>query len=138
MTFELWSNTQLFDTTEKLMARVENEENDKAQRPEMDAELADSYNALADPSFRDCFGVIDAAIDSHIAVTDSMQSRAELLDAMMAEYERRIAMAMKASRTFCRSFVALPAERLRTLNLVFTQRTTEQQSNQAWSVKTGR
>jgi hypothetical protein len=62
--------------------------------------LANIYDALADPSFRDYFGVIDAAIDSHIAVTDSMQSRAEVLDALMAEYGNRMAMAMAAGRTF--------------------------------------
>jgi hypothetical protein len=106
MTFELWSNTQLFDTIEKLMASVET---DKAQWPEMDAQLADIYNALADPTFRDCFGVLDAAINSHIAVTDSMQSRAELLDAMMLEYGKRMAMAMAASRTFVDASYQTPA-----------------------------
>jgi hypothetical protein len=96
MTFELWSNTQLFDTIEKLMVRAGN---DESLRPELDAQLANIYDALADPSFRDYFGVIDAAINSHIAVTDSMETRAELLDALVAEYGKRMAMAMAASRT---------------------------------------
>jgi hypothetical protein len=97
MTFELWSNTQLSDAIQTLLDRVER---DEALRFELDAQRADIYNALADPSFRDYFGVIDAAVDSHIALTDSMQSRAELLDALMAEYGKRMAMAMAASRTF--------------------------------------
>jgi hypothetical protein len=97
MTFELWSNTQLIDTIEKLTVRAES---DEALRPELDAQLADIYDALGDPSLRDYVGAIDATIDSHIAVTDSMETRAELLDALVAEYEKRIAMAMAASRTF--------------------------------------
>ncbi len=75
-------------------------ERDEALRSELDAQLADIYDAMADPSFRDYFGVIDAAIDSHIALTDGMQSRAELLDALMAEYGKRMDVAMTASRTF--------------------------------------
>ena len=81
MDYALWSNTQLRDAIEKLMVRVEQ---DEAKRPELDAQLANIYNALADPSFRDYFGVLEAAIDSHIAVTDAMETRAALLDAMAA------------------------------------------------------
>lgn len=44
--------------------------------------------------------MIEAAIDSHIAVTDSMQSRTELLDALMVEYGKRMDVAMAASKTF--------------------------------------
>jgi|ERR1700686_327248 hypothetical protein len=97
MDYALWSNTQLRDAIEKLMVRVEQ---DEAKRPELDAQLANIYNALADPSFRDYFGVLEAAIDSHIAVTDAMETRAALLDALMAEYGKRMAIAMAASRTF--------------------------------------
>lgn len=81
--YTLFSNTQLLDAIDSLMDRAER---DEALRPELDTQLANIYDALADPSFRDHFGVIDAAIDSHIAVTDSMETRAELLDALMAEY----------------------------------------------------
>jgi len=44
--------------------------------------------------------VLDAAITNHIALNDSLDSRAALLDELMAEYGRRIAMAMAAGRTF--------------------------------------
>jgi hypothetical protein len=97
MTFELWSNTQLLGTIEKLMVRAGK---DEALRAELAAQLENIYNILDDPSLRDYFGALDAAIDNHIALTDSMQSRADLLDALMAEYGKRMAMAMTASRTF--------------------------------------
>lgn len=95
--YTLFSNTQLSDAIETLMARAERNE---ALRTELDAQLADIYNALADPSLRDYVGAIDAAINQHIALTDSMQSRAELLDALMGEYGKRMTMAMGAGRTF--------------------------------------
>jgi hypothetical protein len=95
--YTLFSKTQLRDTIDRLLDRVER---DEALRPELDAQLANIYDALADPSFRDYFGVIDAAIDSHIAVTDSMETRAELLDALIAEYGNRMATAMATGRTF--------------------------------------
>jgi hypothetical protein len=95
--YKEFSNAQLFDTIEKLMVRAGK---DEALRSELDAQLADIYNVLSDTSLRDYVGAIDAAIDSHIALTDSIKSRAELLDALMAEYEKRIAIAMAASRTF--------------------------------------
>lgn len=73
------------------------------------AQLENIYSALADPSFRDYFGVIDAAIDSHNAVTDSMEARAELLDALMAESGSRMAMAMAGNRTFVGPCYQTPA-----------------------------
>jgi hypothetical protein len=97
MTFELWSNTQLRDAIDSLMARAER---DQALRPELAAQLANIYDALADPYFRDYFGVIDAAITNHIALSDSLDSRAALLDELMAEYGKRMGVAMAASRTF--------------------------------------
>ena len=106
MTFELWSNTQLSHAIMMLMDRAET---DEALRAELDAQLADIYDALGDPSLKDYVGAIDAAIDSHIAVTDSMQSRAELLDALMAEYGKRMAMAMGTSRTFVGTCYQRPA-----------------------------
>jgi hypothetical protein len=97
MTFELWSNTQLAAAIEKLLDRAER---DEALRPELAAQLANIYDALADPSFRDYFGVIDAAITNHIALSDALDSRAALLDELMAEYGKRITAAMAATRTF--------------------------------------
>ena len=75
-------------------------ERDEALRAELAAQLADICDALADSSLRDYAGAIDAAIDSHIALTDSMQSRAEVLDALMAEYVKRMVMVTAAKRTF--------------------------------------
>ena len=97
--YTLFSNTQLLDAIDSLM---EHSERDEALRAELAAQLENIYDALADPSFRDYSGVLNAAIDSHIAVTDSMGSRAALLDALMAEYGNRMAMAMAmaARRTF--------------------------------------
>jgi hypothetical protein len=95
--FELWSNTQLRAAIDTLLDRVER---DEALRVELAAQLENIYNTLADHCFRDYFGALDAAIDNHVALTDSMQSRAELLDALMAEYGKRMVVAMAASRTF--------------------------------------
>jgi hypothetical protein len=58
------------------------------------------YSALGGPSFRDHFGVIEAAANAHIALSDAIESRAGLLDALMGEYGKRMAMAMAARRTF--------------------------------------
>jgi hypothetical protein len=42
--------------------------------------------------------VIEAAVNAHIALSDAIESRAELLDALMREYGKRIAMAMSKAR----------------------------------------
>jgi hypothetical protein len=97
MTFELWSNTQLLTAIDSLMARAEN---DEAQRADLAAQQENIYSALDDPSFRDHFGVIEAAVNTHIALSDAIESRAELLDTLMLEYGKRMAVAMAASRTF--------------------------------------
>ena len=97
MTLELWSTNQLADVIGSLLTRAER---DEALRAELAAQLENIYNTLADPSFRDHFGVIEAAVNAHITLSDAIESRAELLDALMGEYGRRIAMAMTASRTF--------------------------------------
>jgi hypothetical protein len=56
---------------------------------------------LYDPHFRDYFGVVDARINTHLAVIDGMAQRGEVLDALMEEYERRALAAMEAAgRTF--------------------------------------
>lgn len=44
--------------------------------------------------------MIDAAVDAHIALSDGMESSAELLDVLIDECEKRMAVAMAASRTF--------------------------------------
>jgi len=93
--YKLFNNTQLADAIDSLMDRAER---DEAMRAELAAQLENIYNTLADPSFRDLFGALDAAIDNHIALSDSLDSRAALLDALMAEYGKRMAMAMATSR----------------------------------------
>jgi hypothetical protein len=95
--YTLFSNAQLSDAIDSLLARAER---DEAMRAELAAQLENIYNTLADPSFRDLFGVLDAAVDNHIVLSDSLDSRAALLDALMAEYGKRMAVAMAASRTF--------------------------------------
>jgi hypothetical protein len=95
--YTLFSYIQLADAIDSMMERSER---DETLRSELDAQLENICDALTDPSFRDYFGAIDAAIDSHIAVTDSMETRTELLGALMAEYGDRMAVAMAASRTF--------------------------------------
>jgi hypothetical protein len=97
MTFELFSNTQLADAIEKLLDRSER---DEAMRAELAAQQENIYLALGDPSFRDHFGVIESAVNAHIALSDAIESRAEVLDALMAVYGKRMAMDMAASRTF--------------------------------------
>jgi hypothetical protein len=95
--YTLFNNTQLRDAIDSFMERAER---DEALGSELDSQLHNIYDALADPSFRDYFGVLEAAIDSHIAVTDAMETRAELLDALVTEYGKRMAMAMAGNRTF--------------------------------------
>ena len=95
--YTLFSNTQLLDAIDSLMERSER---DEAMRAELAAQLENIYNTLADASFRDLFGALDAAIDNHIALSDALDSRAELLDALMAEYGNRMATAMAGNRTF--------------------------------------
>ena len=51
MTLELSNTAELFDAIQKLMER------DEALRAELAAQLENIY-ALADPSFRDYFGVL--------------------------------------------------------------------------------
>jgi hypothetical protein len=75
-------------------------ERDEALQAELAAQLQNIYNTLADSSFRDYFGALDAAISNHIVLSDALDSRAALLDALMAEYEKRMTVAMAASRTF--------------------------------------
>jgi hypothetical protein len=65
-------------------------------RSELDAQLENIYDALADPGFRDYFGVIDAAINAHLALIDGIAARGALLDLLMEEYERRALAAMEA------------------------------------------
>src|SRR5260370_10109058 len=89
--YTLFSNTQLLDAIDSLMERSER---DEAMRAELAAQLENIYNTLADASFRDLFGALDAAIDNHIALSDALDSRAELLDALMPEYGNRMAKAM--------------------------------------------
>ena len=58
MTLELWNTAELFDAIQKLKERSER---DEALRAELGAQLENIY-ALADPSFRNYFGVLDAAV----------------------------------------------------------------------------
>jgi hypothetical protein len=97
MTFELWSNTQLREAIDSLLARAER---DESRRAELEAQQENIYSALGDPSFRDHFGVIEAAVNAHIALSDAIESRAELLNTLMHEYGSRMAKAMAANRTF--------------------------------------
>jgi hypothetical protein len=97
MKYPSFSNAQLLTAIDSLLARATR---DEALRVELATQQENIYSALDDPSFRDHFGVIEAAVNAHITLSDAIESRAELLDALMGEYGRRIAMAMTASRTF--------------------------------------
>jgi hypothetical protein len=95
--YTLFSNTQILDAIDTLLNRVER---DEAMRAELAAQLENIYNALSDPSYKDSLGALDAAIDNHITLSDALDSRAALLDALMAEYGKRTAVALAASSTF--------------------------------------
>ncbi len=102
MTSELWSTNQLADAIGTLLARAER---DEALRAELAAQQENIYSALGDPSLRDYFGVIEAAVNAHVALSDAMH-----------EYGKWMAIAMAASRTFVGPFASLPQRGSHTLN----------------------
>jgi hypothetical protein len=59
---------------------------------------------IADPGFRDYFGVVDAGINAHFAIVGGIAARGALLDAMLGAYEARAVAAMKAARNALEDF----------------------------------
>jgi hypothetical protein len=84
----LFSNAQLLTAIDSVMARAER---DEALRTELAGQLENIYNALSDSLLHDSFGALDAAINHHIALSDAVDSRANLLGALIAEYGKRMA-----------------------------------------------
>ena len=82
---DAWSTPELHAA---VMAQFDLVISDHDQRPELDARLADIYDALADSGLRDWLAVIDAAINAHLAVAGGMALRGAVLDEMLAECEK--------------------------------------------------
>lgn len=72
---------------------------DEDRQPERDALFANIYGALSD-GLRDYFGMIDAAINTQLALIDGMAVRGAVLDVLLQEYETRFRAAVGVPRGF--------------------------------------